>query len=230
MTPGLRERTGKAAPPAADTAAAAGNAAERPAAGSARDLVLGVGVGCVMVSCLLAAAMLVPEGRSTTRRSAPKMEDQGGASTVLLDGGRTPRRVFSLEELREGDGNNGIPFLLSILGEVFDVSAGVQHYGPGATYNCFVGRDASRAFVSGEFEGEGLVDTLDGLTVSELEGVHGWHDFYVAEAKYPAVGVLQGRYYDANGNENGDALVKIRSQVASWKATETARREEFPPW
>lgn len=40
---------------------------------------------------------------------------------------------------------------LSILGEVFDVSKGAKHYGRGGGYQGFTGRDASRAFVTGDF-------------------------------------------------------------------------------
>ena len=39
----------------------------------------------------------------------------------------------------------------SILGKVFDVSKGAKHYGKGGAYRGFTGRDASRAFVSGDF-------------------------------------------------------------------------------
>ncbi|KAJ0807086.1 putative cytochrome b5-like heme/steroid binding domain-containing protein [Helianthus annuus] len=36
---------------------------------------------------------------------------------------------------------------------VFDVTKGKSHYGKGGGYNHFSGRDASRAFVSGNFTG-----------------------------------------------------------------------------
>ncbi|ONL94634.1 BTB/POZ domain-containing protein NPY2 [Zea mays] len=37
---------------------------------------------------------------------------------------------------------------------VFDVTKGRSHYGPGGGYHHFAGRDASRAFVSGNFTGK----------------------------------------------------------------------------
>lgn len=39
----------------------------------------------------------------------------------------------------------------SILGEVFDVSKGEKYYGKKGAYKGFVGRDASRAFITGDF-------------------------------------------------------------------------------
>ena len=46
--------------------------------------------------------------------------------------------------------------LLSIAGEVYDVSAGQRYYGKGQAYHGLVGRDASRAFITGDFTPQGL--------------------------------------------------------------------------
>ena len=40
----------------------------------------------------------------------------------------------------------------------------VLDVGDGGGYPFFAGRDATRAFVSGEFEGDGLNDTVDGAS------------------------------------------------------------------
>ncbi|PIN03153.1 hypothetical protein CDL12_24325 [Handroanthus impetiginosus] len=65
-----------------------------------------------------------------------------------------PPRLFTAEQLALYNGSDpGLPILLGILGSVFDVSKGKSHYGPGGGYNHFSGRDASRAFVSGNFTG-----------------------------------------------------------------------------
>ena len=39
--------------------------------------------------------------------------------------------------------------LLAVLGQVYDVTEGKQYYGKGEGYQGFAGRDASKAFVSG---------------------------------------------------------------------------------
>jgi hypothetical protein len=54
-------------------------------------------------------------------------------------------RVWRQEELQADT-----RLLLSLLGHVFDVAGGEEFYGPGEHYRGFVGRDASRAFVTGE--------------------------------------------------------------------------------
>ena len=43
---------------------------------------------------------------------------------------------------------------------MFDVTRGEKHYGKDGGYHFFSGVDASRAFVTGEFKGDGLVDNV----------------------------------------------------------------------
>ncbi|XP_073047520.1 membrane-associated progesterone-binding protein 4-like [Primulina eburnea] len=90
-----------------------------------------------------------------------------------------PVRLFTVEYLAPYNGTDpGLPILLGILGSVFDVTKGRDHYGAGGGYNHFSGRDASRAFVSGNFTGEGLTDTLHGLSRAEVKSIVEWRDFY----------------------------------------------------
>lgn len=109
-----------------------------------------------------------------------------------------PPRLFTVEELATYNGSDpGLPVLLAILGSVFDVTKGRSHYGAGGGYNHFCGRDASRAFVSGNFTGDGLTDSLHGLSSPEVKSVVEWRDFYFRT--YIFVGKLVGRYYDREG-------------------------------
>lgn len=49
-------------------------------------------------------------------------------------------QMFNQEELAKYDGSEGSEGIyLSILGQVFDVTKGAKHYGPGGSYNIFVG-------------------------------------------------------------------------------------------
>ncbi|CAL4913163.1 unnamed protein product [Urochloa decumbens] len=59
-------------------------------------------------------------------------------------------------------------------------------------------RDASRAFVSGNFTGDGLTDSLQGLSSSEVNSIVDWRKFYYE--RYIFAGKLIGRYYDSQGN------------------------------
>ncbi|KAL3830376.1 hypothetical protein ACJIZ3_019178 [Penstemon smallii] len=110
-----------------------------------------------------------------------------------------PHRLFTVDELAPYNGTDPrLPIFLAILGSVFDVSKGKSHYGAGGGYNHFSGRDASRAFVSGNFTGEGLTDNLHGLSSPEVKSIVEWRDFYFKT--YIFVGKLVGRYYDNEGN------------------------------
>ncbi|CAK7230453.1 hypothetical protein SCUCBS95973_007579 [Sporothrix curviconia] len=61
-------------------------------------------------------------------------------------------QYFTLEELAGYDGTDASkPIYLSIDGNVFDVTAGRNYYGPAGSYRYFAGVDASRGFVTGCF-------------------------------------------------------------------------------
>jgi len=108
-------------------------------------------------------------------------------------------RLWTVEELSVYNGTDEeLPILLGILGSVFDVTKGRSHYGPGGGYHHFAGRDASRAFVSGNFTGDGLTDSLQGLSSSEVNSIVDWRKFYFE--RYIFAGKLIGRYYDSQGN------------------------------
>jgi predicted heme/steroid binding protein len=72
--------------------------------------------------------------------------------------------LITLDELKKYDGSDGSPGLyIAVLGQVFDVSKGKDHYGPGGGYSFFAAKDGSRAFVTGEFNEAGLIDDVTGL-------------------------------------------------------------------
>jgi hypothetical protein len=55
--------------------------------------------------------------------------------------------------------------------QVYDVSKGASYYGPGGGYAFFSGKDGSRAFVSGQFDAEGLVEDVSGLASADYLGL-----------------------------------------------------------
>ncbi|OAY77940.1 Membrane-associated progesterone-binding protein 4 [Ananas comosus] len=133
-------------------------------------------------------------------------------------------RLWSVEELALYNGTEeGLPILLGILGSVFDVTKGRSHYGPGGGYHHFAGRDASRAFVSGNFSGDGLTDSLHGLSSSE--------DIITCSSPFcffRFVGKLVGRYYDSQGNptkylKGVEAKAKRGAQLLEKQKIEEAR-------
>ena len=114
---------------------------------------------------------------------------------------------------------------LAVLGECFDVTLGAEYYvGDEGDYaSCFAGRDASRAFATGDFTPEGCVDDVEGLSGAELDGVRSWATFM--REKYEYVGVVAGgRFYDADGRET-ETLARVKRKIAAHEASDARRRE-----
>lgn len=114
---------------------------------------------------------------------------------------------------------------LAVLGECFDVTLGAEYYvGDDGDYaSCFPGRDASRAFTTGDFTPRGCVDDVEGLTGAQLAGVRSWATFM--RDKYEYVGVVAGgRFYDADGRET-ETLARVKRKIAAHEASDARRRE-----
>ena len=105
--------------------------------------------------------------------------------------------VLTPAELSLYDGKKRPQIYLAILGEIFDVSAGKQHYARGKSYAYFAGVDGTRAFQTGDASDAN--DSIDGLSDDELQGIAEWHGMYAKHDEYFRVGVVVGRYYDAAG-------------------------------
>ncbi|CAM6091104.1 unnamed protein product [Calypogeia fissa] len=121
-------------------------------------------------------------------------------------------KIWTPEELAKYSGTDATrPLLLGVLGSVFDVSRGKRHYGPGGGYHHFTGRDASRAFVSGNFTGDGLTNSLHGLTALEVKSIDDWKIFF--QEKYKYMGKLVGPFYDEHGKPT-EELARVAQQVA----------------
>lgn len=139
-------------------------------------------------------------------------------------------RLITMEELKAYDGSDdNKPVYLGLMGEVFDVSSGRQHYGKDGGYSFFAGRDGTRAFVTGEFNEEGLTDDVVGLSSPQILEVVNWVSFYHKDYKY--VGKLIGTYFD----ENGQATEKYKAyqdmvEVANGeRVSEEEMKKIFPP-
>ncbi|CAN0228257.1 unnamed protein product [Pylaiella littoralis] len=155
----------------------------------------------------------------------PLMEHAWDAVIEAL--GKGPR-IFSAAEL-EAKGVGPRP-MLSILGEVFDVSKGKKHYAKGGAYEGFTGKDATRAFVSGDFTEGGLTDDVSGLKPSQCLGIKDWHSFYIKEDKYRKRGILAGRFYDAKGNPTRELAEfdKCVRKGRQEKEREAAEKKLYP--
>lgn len=140
-----------------------------------------------------------------------------------------PERLFSKEELSKFTGENGEPVFLAILGRVYDVTRGKQHYGPGGGYSFFSGHDGSRAFVSGDFTDKGLTDDVTGFTNAQVLTLEEWKDFY--QRDYIYVGKLVGNFYDSDGRPTA-ALAEyeqILQKALAEKQADQDLKLVFPP-
>ncbi|GAY37199.1 hypothetical protein CUMW_027220 [Citrus unshiu] len=119
------------------------------------------------------------------------------------------QRLFTAEELALHNGTDeSIPILLGILGSVFDVTKGKSHYGVGGGYNHFAGRDASRAFVSGNFTGKEHC-RMAGILFQKLHCLVTllipWRPIVVNDLQYLLTKRM--RYFDSRFASKGQCLV-----------------------
>lgn len=137
-------------------------------------------------------------------------------------------RLFTADQLRRHSSlENGL--YLAVLGKVYDVTSGSRHYGHEGDYHGFTGKDASRAFMTGDFTEAGLLDDVEDLNPWELRSIADWQLFY--EKEYTYLGKLVGRFYDASG-EPTDYLKNIELKMEEDKsAKESSERLKlvYPP-
>ncbi|GFS38717.1 neuferricin [Trichonephila inaurata madagascariensis] len=116
----------------------------------------------------------------------PDETDQGSsiAGNDLNKSEKNNQLLLSPEELKSYDGGPDSKGLyLAILGEIFDVEKGAQHYRPGGGYAFFAGRDATRAYITGDFSEAGLIDDVSDLDSASLISIEDWLSFYKEEYK-----------------------------------------------
>ena len=167
---------------------------------------------------------------STGASDARKSSDDGDAPSAP----REQRRLVSPGELARHVGEDGAPIWLSILGEVFDVSAGADFYGnadgKGGSYSFYAGRDASPCFSTGKNDPEGAAERLEEWDDHKLAPVWEWTNFYHQHEVYEYLGVLAGsRYYDEAGNETElrkDIVLRAKKAMAAAEEAKMKRRLE----
>ena len=141
-------------------------------------------------------------------------------------------RLITKQELKKHGPNGPLsPIWLSILGQVYDVDKGKDSfYGPNGGYNFFAGRDGTRAFVSGNFTEDGLIEDIYDLSPKDCQDLKNWaRDTY--EKEYTFIGKLIGGFYDEHG-EPTEMHHELERQVEKAKNLDVLLKEEerqFPP-
>ncbi|KAK2586729.1 hypothetical protein KPH14_011764 [Odynerus spinipes] len=137
------------------------------------------------------------------------------------------QKIFTKDELKKYTNiENGL--YLSILGQIFDVTKGAKHYGPGASYHAFVGRDASLAFITGEFDEKELTDDISILSVQQIKMLDDWVQFY--NENYIYKGKLLGRYFNKDGTPTIESF-KVQQKLIHAKkkiSDEEQKKIMFP--
>ena len=122
---------------------------------------------------------------------------QGGLTSANLSADDADRpslpppgtEEFTAASLEPFNGVDGKPIYIALGPNVYDVTTGVDFYGPGAGYHKFAGKDASRAMAKMSFDPADINrwDTED-LTESQVKTLADWITKY--EQKYPIVGTV----------------------------------------
>ncbi|KAJ2958017.1 hypothetical protein NQZ79_g6341 [Umbelopsis isabellina] len=82
---------------------------------------------------------------------------------------------YTLEQLKEFDGSDSSkPIYVAIKGTVFDVSKKPEMYGAGSGYNCFAGKDASKALGKSSLVAEDCVADYSSLDEKEMKTLNDW--------------------------------------------------------
>eukprot|EP00658_Telonema_sp_P-2_P012797 TRINITY_DN14871_c0_g1_i1.p2 TRINITY_DN14871_c0_g1~~TRINITY_DN14871_c0_g1_i1.p2 ORF type:complete len:136 (+),score=44.55 TRINITY_DN14871_c0_g1_i1:92-499(+) len=98
-------------------------------------------------------------------------------------------RTFTAEELAPFDGSEGKPLYLSVMGVVFDVSAGGDFYGPGKAYGVFAGKEVSRCLGKMDISDKESNAGWRNLNEEHMKVLQDWKNRY--DTKYPVVGTFQ---------------------------------------
>lgn len=157
-----------------------------------------------------------------------KLEEKTNTKLIKCPGEAKEILLWSKQELAKYDGSSeNTKVYLAFLGLVYDVTVNSQHYSKGADYNIFAGRDATRAFLTGNFTHD-LHDDIKDVDGSLYSQIESWSSFY--SSNYPVLGRLEGRYYDSKGCPT-EELDRVTRMLTSLKQNKTDRRiqeKDFP--
>lgn len=110
--------------------------------------------------------------------------------------------IFSREELYQYNGSGDFDAIyISILGRVYDVTAGKRFYGPGGKYHIFAGREVTKALATGclredcigsktSLKDENEMFDFD-LNEKTMQEAKKWMAFFETHDKYTLVGFLK---------------------------------------
>ncbi|CAH0549267.1 unnamed protein product [Brassicogethes aeneus] len=137
--------------------------------------------------------------------------------------------LLTKQVLQKFNGIHSPELYLSICGDVYDVTKGFKHYGPGESYNFFVGKDSTRSFVTGKSEEDVVSEHVADLDDAGLRSLNYWIKFY--GDTYKKIGKLVGKYYNNKGDltEYAKQVKKLIDAAENQKKSEELEKAKFPP-
>ena len=160
---------------------------ERLRQGKAEEVMV---VGVVMTLGIIILYTLLFSNSSSSPSSSKKNGDNDEEEEKIEP------RDYTIEQLKDFDGSNDEkPILIVLKGDVYDVSSAKDLYGKnedGSNYNCFAGRDATRAMAKLSFSEEELSKggDISDLSAFEREALENWVDKFKYQKGYPIRGRL----------------------------------------
>ncbi|KAJ3699699.1 hypothetical protein LUZ61_003404 [Rhynchospora tenuis] len=158
---------------------------------------------------LVSSFFVHPDSIATTEKSASAPDpaapaDQAPSPPPALLAEPVQMGDMTLEELREYNGSDREkPLLVSIKGDVYNVSRGWLFYGPGGPYHFFSGHEISRALALMSFDPNDFNDNIHDLGPDELEVLKDWELKF--EERYVKVGRI------VKSEENGTSEPELLS-------------------
>jgi membrane-associated progesterone receptor component len=140
-----------------------------------------IAITSITLLCL-ALSYLIVTGNGDTSTAEKTTEAEEEKEEIVL-------RDFTIEQLRDFDGKGEQPIYIALKGDIFDVSSAKEFYGEGSGYNCFAGRDATRAMAKLSFEEIDLSNSnVDDLGSFELGILEDWYIKFKDYKCYPIMG------------------------------------------
>lgn len=158
-----------------------------------------------------------------------RKEEKPNVKLVQCPGEKIKTQLWSKQELAKYDGSSmdSSKIYLAFLGSVYDVTVNAQHYAKDGDYSVFAGRDATRAFLTGNFTHD-LHDDIRDVDGSLYSQIESWSSFY--SSNYPLLGKLEGLYYDSQGcaTQELHRVIKMLSNSEEDKAVRQEQEKSFP--
>ena len=112
--------------------------------------------------------------------------------------------IYKKEDLKQYP-----PLLISICGNVYNVTAQEKLFGHLGAYEAYSKMDVTRAFALADFSDDNLTDDLRDFSGDECIAADTWSKFFHDEESLHYMGVLDGYFFDQNGEETiGNRLYK----------------------